>query len=82
MGDDVLDLAVMRRVGFTACPADAVEEVRAEADHVCTRRGGEGAVREVADLILDLRGRKQDVLAEATAPGVRPSASRRAARTR
>lgn len=56
MGDDLADLPVLRRVGFAAAPRDAVPEVRAEADWVARRRGGEGAVRELAELLLRARG--------------------------
>ena len=51
IGDDVNDLECMRIVGFTACPADAVEEVRQQCDFVSRYNGGQGAVREVCDLI-------------------------------
>ena len=52
VGDDVNDLAVIRRAGLSACPCDATSEVRAVADYVCEESGGRGAVREVCDLIL------------------------------
>jgi 3-deoxy-D-manno-octulosonate 8-phosphate phosphatase (KDO 8-P phosphatase) len=52
MGDDVIDIPVMRRVGFAAAPADAVEEVLPYASFVTRNHGGWGAVREVCDLIL------------------------------
>lgn len=55
MGDDEPDLQVLRQVGFSAVPADAAEVVRREAHYVCKRKGGEGAVREVVDLILKAR---------------------------
>lgn len=57
MGDDVLDLPVMRRVGFSACPADAHEAVRGLVHHVCSRGGGRGAVRELVDLWLQATGK-------------------------
>ncbi|MCI0705976.1 MAG: HAD hydrolase family protein [Ignavibacteriae bacterium] len=56
IGDDELDLPVLRVVGFSAAPADAVPNVRKAVDFVSKRRGGEGAVREVIDLILQGRG--------------------------
>ena len=52
IGDDLHDLPVLRRVGLSACPADAVAEVKKISDYVCKARGGRGAVREVAELIL------------------------------
>ena len=51
IGDDINDLECMRTVGFTACPADAVEEVRQQCDFVSRYNGGQGAVREVCDMI-------------------------------
>lgn len=56
MGDDVIDVPVMRRVGFAVAPPDALPEVLAVADYVSSRSGGRGAVREVCDLILKGRG--------------------------
>jgi 3-deoxy-D-manno-octulosonate 8-phosphate phosphatase (KDO 8-P phosphatase) len=56
MGDDVVDLAVLRRVGLSAAPSDAVAEVRACVDFVSTHRGGEGAVRELVEMILRAQG--------------------------
>ena len=55
MGDDEPDLPVIERVAFSAAPADAVHHVKKKVDYVCKRKGGEGAVREVADLILSDR---------------------------
>jgi len=52
IGDDEPDLPVMRKVAFAACPSDATTLVRREADFVCKKSGGEGAVREVVDLLL------------------------------
>lgn len=55
IGDDEPDLPVLRRVGFSAAPADALAGVRHEVDYVCAASGGHGAVREVIDLILGAR---------------------------
>jgi 3-deoxy-D-manno-octulosonate 8-phosphate phosphatase (KDO 8-P phosphatase) len=52
VGDDLPDLPVLEAVGFSAAPQDAVDRVKRNVDYVCKRRGGEGAVREVIDLIL------------------------------
>ena len=46
IGDDLNDLACMAYSGVSGCPADAVNEVRAAADYICTNPGGRGAVRE------------------------------------
>ena len=55
-GDDVIDIPVMRLVGFSAAPADAVEEVFPYTHFVARNRGGWGAVRELCDLILKGQG--------------------------
>ena len=52
MGDDIVDLAVLGRVGLSAAPANAVGDVRSRVDFVSTRPGGDGAVRELVELIL------------------------------
>lgn len=53
IGDDVNDLECMRKCAVCGCPADAVKEVRAVADFVCTEKGGEGAVREFIEYLRD-----------------------------
>ena len=53
VGDDEPDLPVLERVGFSAAPADAVLNVRKVVHYICMRRGGEGAVREVIDMIVN-----------------------------
>lgn len=55
IGDDEPDLPVLRRVGFSAAPSDALAGVRREVDYVCASPGGHGAVREVIDMILEAR---------------------------
>jgi len=52
IGDDVNDLEVLKTVGFSAAPANAVEEVISIVDYVCRKNGGEGAFRELVDLII------------------------------
>jgi YrbI family 3-deoxy-D-manno-octulosonate 8-phosphate phosphatase len=58
IGDDEPDLEVLRRVGFSAAPADAMPAVLRIVDYVCERAGGKGAVREVVDLLLAARSRE------------------------
>ena len=55
MGDDVNDLEALEAVGFSAAPADAMPAVLKVVDYVCRKSGGEGAVREVVDLILEAK---------------------------
>ena len=52
VGDDVVDLPVMRQVGFAATVADAMDDVKPFADLVTKRSGGRGAVREICDFLL------------------------------
>jgi 3-deoxy-D-manno-octulosonate 8-phosphate phosphatase (KDO 8-P phosphatase) len=62
MGDDWLDLALLNRAGFAAAPANGVREAK-EASHYTTElSGGHGAVREICDLILEAKGRYQELL--------------------
>jgi 3-deoxy-D-manno-octulosonate 8-phosphate phosphatase (KDO 8-P phosphatase) len=65
MGDDWPDLAVMRLCGFAAAPANAHEEVLQRVHVATTKRGGEGAVREVCDAILRAQNRYDGLLAAA-----------------
>lgn len=58
-GDDLNDLAAMELCGFAACPADAVQAVRAHVDYICPQKGGQGAVRGVVDQLLRREGRWQ-----------------------
>ena len=58
IGDDVNDLEALRRVGFSAAPADAMPIVRKAVHYVCSKRGGEGAVRELTDLIIKTQGHR------------------------
>lgn len=63
IGDDVVDLPILRRVGFSVATADAVDDIRPYVHYVTNRSGGRGAVREVCDLILKARGDWQAVMA-------------------
>ena len=51
IGDDLNDLSAMQVCGCTACPADAVEEIKQIANYVCQHSGGDGAVREFIDYL-------------------------------
>lgn len=64
VGDDVIDLPLLRRVGFAAAPADAISEVLDQVHYVTRNRGGWGAVREVCDLILKGQGHWKTVTAK------------------
>ena len=68
MGDDLLDLQVLARVGLSAAPADAAPEVRERVDWVSTIGGGRGAVRELVELVLRAQQRWDDVLRQHLPP--------------
>jgi N-acylneuraminate cytidylyltransferase len=53
IGDDINDLPALMKVGFSACPSDAVTEIRDVATFICQSEGGKGAVREVCNLLLN-----------------------------
>lgn len=57
VGDDLVDVPILRRVGLGVAPADAVPEAIAAAHWLTSRRGGDGAVREVVDLLLRATGK-------------------------
>jgi 3-deoxy-D-manno-octulosonate 8-phosphate phosphatase (KDO 8-P phosphatase) len=63
MGDDVLDVPIIERVGLSACPADASQDVRSRVDYVCRSEGGNGAARELIELVLKTQDRWQALLA-------------------
>ena len=56
MGDDFLDLSLLRRAGLAAVPEDASAEAREAAHFIASRPGGRGAVRELVELILRAQG--------------------------
>jgi 3-deoxy-D-manno-octulosonate 8-phosphate phosphatase (KDO 8-P phosphatase) len=62
MGDDLTDIVVMRRVGLALAPANARDEVKRAAHVVTAARGGSGAVREAAEMLLKAHGRWADIL--------------------
>ena len=62
IGDDLTDIVVMRRVGFTIAVANARPEVKNAAHMVTEARGGHGAVREVCELILKAQGHWEALL--------------------
>jgi 3-deoxy-D-manno-octulosonate 8-phosphate phosphatase (KDO 8-P phosphatase) len=67
MGDDIVDIAVLSRVGLAAAPADAVQEVRDRVHWVASSGGGAGAARELLELILRAQGRWDAIVRSFTA---------------
>ncbi|HOO89347.1 MAG TPA: HAD hydrolase family protein [Syntrophales bacterium] len=61
MGDDIVDLPVFRIVGFSAAVADALDYVKEESDYVSKKKGGDGAVREICEMILVAQGKWSEV---------------------
>jgi 3-deoxy-D-manno-octulosonate 8-phosphate phosphatase (KDO 8-P phosphatase) len=64
VGDDLVDLGVLKRAGLAVAVNDAVREARAAAHYVTQAPGGHGAIREVVELILRARNQWQPILAE------------------
>jgi 3-deoxy-D-manno-octulosonate 8-phosphate phosphatase (KDO 8-P phosphatase) len=62
VGDDVVDIPLMRRCGLGVAVADATPDTRAAAHHVTRLPGGAGAVREVCELILKAQGRWDELM--------------------
>jgi 3-deoxy-D-manno-octulosonate 8-phosphate phosphatase (KDO 8-P phosphatase) len=62
MGDEVVDLPVLRRCGFACAPAQAHERVRASAHYVTQAPAGAGAAREACEFILRAQGRLDTAL--------------------
>jgi 3-deoxy-D-manno-octulosonate 8-phosphate phosphatase (KDO 8-P phosphatase) len=64
IGDDLGDIAVMRRVGLAVAVADAADDAKATAHYVTTRNGGDAAVREVIELILQAQNRWDELVTQ------------------
>ncbi|MCX8118663.1 MAG: HAD hydrolase family protein [Desulfobacterota bacterium] len=62
VGDEMIDLGVMKRVGFSVAPSDGSVEAKEVADYVTLAGGGRGVVREVAEFILRAQGKWTDVI--------------------
>jgi 3-deoxy-D-manno-octulosonate 8-phosphate phosphatase (KDO 8-P phosphatase) len=66
IGDDVPDLPVLEKVGLSAAPSNAHEWVKSRVDLVLTKTGGDGAVREFLDLLLQAQGKSESILKKFT----------------
>ncbi|MFC1804938.1 KdsC family phosphatase [Candidatus Omnitrophota bacterium] len=62
MADDLVDLSLMKKVGFPVAVFNAVPEIKQTAYYITLRHGGRGAVREVAELILKSQGKWSDAI--------------------
>jgi 3-deoxy-D-manno-octulosonate 8-phosphate phosphatase (KDO 8-P phosphatase) len=63
MGDDLVDLCLMKRVGFPVAVANAADDIKSAASYVTLKQGGRGAVREIAELILKAQGKWDSLVA-------------------
>jgi 3-deoxy-D-manno-octulosonate 8-phosphate phosphatase (KDO 8-P phosphatase) len=52
IGDDINDLEILKQVGFSVSPCDGISIIKKKSDYVCQSKGGDGVLREVADLII------------------------------
>lgn len=64
MGDDIVDLPILRACGFSATVADGHDDVKSRVDYVASHGGGRGGVRDVCELILRAQGKWDAALAE------------------
>jgi len=67
MGDDVVDLGVLKRAGVAVAVQNAISEAKSMADYVTVAEGGHGAVREVVRLILDAQDKWERIVRELSA---------------
>ena len=64
MGDDIVDIPVLKSVGFSAAVADAIDVVKKSVDYVTKNKGGNGAVREVCEMILKAQDKWPEMAAK------------------
>lgn len=55
IGDDINDLDALEYAGFSALPANGFDSLKSKVDYICKSKGGEGAVREICEMILESR---------------------------
>lgn len=61
IGDDIVDVPVLKRVGFSCSVPNAIEDVKPQVDYITKKQGGHGAIREIIELILKAQNRWQDI---------------------
>ena len=61
IGDDIIDIPVLKRVGLAVCPPNALEYVKPFVHMITKNTGGNGAVREVCDFIVQAQGKWEDI---------------------
>ena len=57
MGDDMPDIPVMKKIGVSTCPQDAVSDVKNIVDHISSKNGGQGCVREIIEQVLRVQNK-------------------------
>ena len=62
VGDEMIDLGIMKRVGFSVAPADAAAEAKGAAHYITKVGGGKGVVREAAEFVLKAQGKWDSVI--------------------
>jgi len=62
VGDEMIDLGIMKKVGFSVAPADASVEAKEVADYITKVGGSKGVVREIAEFILKAQGKWESVI--------------------
>lgn len=55
IGDDINDLGIIKKVGFSASPSDGIQEIINNVDYVCKLKGGQGVLREITEIILNCK---------------------------
>jgi 3-deoxy-D-manno-octulosonate 8-phosphate phosphatase (KDO 8-P phosphatase) len=64
IGDDINDLKLLKSVGFSSAPTDSRYYIRNTVDYVTSSKGGEGAFRDLADYILEAKGKFREILSK------------------
>jgi 3-deoxy-D-manno-octulosonate 8-phosphate phosphatase (KDO 8-P phosphatase) len=62
VGDEMIDLGIMKRIGFSVAPSDGAVEAKQVATYITKATGGKGVVREVAEFILKAQGKWSSVI--------------------
>lgn len=70
LGDDLNDLAGMKKAGFAGCPEDACEEIKEICDYVSAVKGGHGAVRDIVSHLLKERGEWESAISKVYGFGI------------
>ena len=64
IGDDIIDIPVLKAVGFSVAVADALDVVKKSVDYITQNKGGRGAVREICEMLLQAQGKWPEIAAK------------------